>query len=327
MNYSNDTKTFCFILTILFLLSINTYETKAQSKLKSAIAKLFKSHKKKYVTKAFSNNNESKEIEQDDFELSILQEIEKTKDPALGYPPTERLQFVRDLVDNSPVARGIQGIQWSERGPTNVAGRTRAILFDPNDLTSKSVYAGAADGGLWFTNDITAANQNWNHISGIWDNLAISCIAGDPNTNTNGFHDIFVGTGESWTNPDAVRGNGIYLNTGSGFAPLTPILPPLPAPSPNTADFFYVNKIIVNPIPGGPSSVRIYVGTNTGLWQLTRGGIWSRVTNGIVYSGNLSDKVTDIEIAGTSPNIDFYVSFGWNGFSNGVYKLASGASV
>ena len=123
MNHSNNTRTVCFILTFLFLMSLNTFETKAQSKLKSAITNLFKGNKKKHFTKAFSNINEGKEIEQDGFELSVLQEIEKTKDPALGYPPTERLQIVRDLVDHAISARGIQGIQWSERGPTTTRVR------------------------------------------------------------------------------------------------------------------------------------------------------------------------------------------------------------
>ena len=31
---------------------------------------------------------------------------------------------------------------WIERGPNNVGGRTRAILFDPNDATNKRVFAG-----------------------------------------------------------------------------------------------------------------------------------------------------------------------------------------
>ena len=97
-------------------------------------------------------------LEQDNPEGAWLQDYELTKDPLLGYPPTERMAAVRDLIDNSQhVQRSLPGIHWDERGPNNVGGRTRAIMWDPNDAAHKQVWAGGVDGGLWFTIDIFAA--------------------------------------------------------------------------------------------------------------------------------------------------------------------------
>lgn len=45
-------------------------------------------------------------------------------------------------------------VHWSERGPNNVGGRTRAIMIDPNDPTGKTIWAGSVSGGLWKTTDI-----------------------------------------------------------------------------------------------------------------------------------------------------------------------------
>ena len=51
--------------------------------------------------------------------------------------------------------------QWIERGPNNVGGRTRMVMFDPNDMTHKRVFAGGVSGGLWVNDDITDENSSW----------------------------------------------------------------------------------------------------------------------------------------------------------------------
>ena len=68
---------------------------------------------------------------------------------------------------------------WVERGPNNIGGRTRVVLFDPNDATHKRVFAGGVSGGLWVNNDITRATTSWTRV-GIDENLSISCITVDP---------------------------------------------------------------------------------------------------------------------------------------------------
>jgi len=43
---------------------------------------------------------------------------------------------------------------WNERGPSDVGGRTRAIMIDPNDPTGQTIWAGSVSGGLWKTTNI-----------------------------------------------------------------------------------------------------------------------------------------------------------------------------
>ena len=138
---------------------------------------------------------------------------ELTMNPEKGYPEPGKLFKLQDeLTERAKFAKvpGEDTNSWVERGPDNVGGRTRAIMFDPNDNTNKRVFAGGVSGGLWVNNDITDANSAWAEV-GIPDNLAISCITYDPN-NTNTF---YVGTGESYVAGD-VNGNGVWKSTDGG---------------------------------------------------------------------------------------------------------------
>ncbi|MFT5761546.1 MAG: hypothetical protein ACI8WA_000661 [Polaribacter sp.] len=99
---------------------------------------------------------------------------------------------------------------WVERGPNNVGGRTRVVLFDPNDATHKRVFAGGVSGGLWVNNDITDANTSWTRV-GIDENLSITCMTVDPNNS----QIMYVGTGESYTGSQAI-GNGVWKSIDGG---------------------------------------------------------------------------------------------------------------
>lgn len=57
-------------------------------------------------------------------------------------------------------ADGANNIMWLERGPTNIGGRTRTIMIDPNDPSGKTIWAGSVGGGLWKTNNIDAVTIN-----------------------------------------------------------------------------------------------------------------------------------------------------------------------
>jgi len=43
---------------------------------------------------------------------------------------------------------------WQERGPSNIGGRTRTIMLDPNDPLGRKLWAGSVSGGLWVAEDI-----------------------------------------------------------------------------------------------------------------------------------------------------------------------------
>lgn len=145
-------------------------------------------------------------------------EYELTMNPETGKPTPEKLIQLREQLQrerqeslaNGRTPGDASDNNWVERGPNNVGGRVRAIMFDPNDATFKRVFAGGVSGGLWVNNDITL-NTAWTRVN-IPDNLAISSIAYDPN-NTNVF---YVGTGESYVGGD-VNGDGVWKSTNAGL--------------------------------------------------------------------------------------------------------------
>lgn len=124
------------------------------------------------------------------------------------YKVQQELKKRRELQQRTP-GDGIDN-QWIERGPNNVGGRTRVVLFDPNDSSHKRVFAGGVSGGLWVNNDITNENSSWTRIA-IDENLSVTCMAVDPN-NT---QIMYLGTGELYS-PDQALGNGIWKSTDGG---------------------------------------------------------------------------------------------------------------
>ncbi|WP_422089873.1 GEVED domain-containing protein [Tenacibaculum ovolyticum] len=135
-------------------------------------------------------------------------------DPATGRLDDGKITKVReDLIRNRTSRRspGEEGNSWVERGPNNIGGRTRVILFDPNDAANNTVYAGGVSGGLWRNTDISNANSQWARVEGVPGNLSVTSISVDPrNSNT-----WYIGTGEQYTGGDVV-GNGVYVSTNGG---------------------------------------------------------------------------------------------------------------
>ncbi|WP_353147156.1 PA domain-containing protein [Flavobacterium sp.] len=143
---------------------------------------------------------------------------EATMDPTIGRPTPEKLEILRqelerqrneDLTALRTPGDGIDN-SWIERGPTNVGGRTRAVIFDPNDVTNETVYAGGVSGGIWKNTNISNENSIWTRVN-IPDNLNVTCIAVDPNNPSI----FYAGTGESYVGGD-VTGDGLWKSTNGG---------------------------------------------------------------------------------------------------------------
>ncbi|MFN8357698.1 MAG: T9SS type A sorting domain-containing protein [Spirosomataceae bacterium] len=149
-----------------------------------------------------------------------------TQDPKTGEIPRQELENARTrmnswfrFVKQSRLQVAIPNIKWTERGPNNIGGRTRALLWDPNDPDKKKVWAGGVSGGLWYNNDITDPNSSWNKVNDLWANIAISWIAYDP-TDTK---ILYVATGErdgsektDNTGASGSGGGGIWKSTDGG---------------------------------------------------------------------------------------------------------------
>lgn len=133
--------------------------------------------------------------------------------PVLGRPQPEALFALNDELTEMRKAMKSPGEDadnpWEERGPNNVGGRTRALLFAPGSTVK--VFAGGVSGGLWVNNDITSAATQWQRVNGVPSNLSITCITVDPNNS----QIMYLGTGEVYT-WGSVNGNGVYKSTDGG---------------------------------------------------------------------------------------------------------------
>ena len=214
-----------------------------------------------------SFHEEKENDEQDDINKAIEQEFELTKDPALNRVPKERL-IQAEKIRKNRIARwaslrgqaAVSGISWAERGSNNVGGRTRTLLYDLNDAVNgyKKVWAGSVGGGIWYTNDITAATPGWTKVDDFLGNLAVTSLAQDASSPQT----MYAATGEGWFNGDAIQGLGIWKssNGGANWAQLS---------STNNSAFYYVQKVLAY-TSGGVNYV--FACTRSGLQRSTDAG-------------------------------------------------------
>ncbi len=170
-------------------------------------------------------------------DVAALQNYFQTVDPALGYVPVKRqyVAYERALELEQHATRNA-GITW-QGTRADMGGRTRALMFDPNDSQNKKVFAGGVTGGLWVNYDILDLNEDWEPIGDFYPNMAISSLTYDPTDPIT----MYAGTGESQTARMIYRestglGMGVFKSDDGGDN--WELLP-------STADFAYVNDVVV----------------------------------------------------------------------------------
>jgi hypothetical protein len=222
-------------------------------------------------------------------DLAAMQNFFSIMDPELKAVPVKRLkkayEYSKELQESS--LKQSNALFWETAG-SNMGGRTRAIMYDPNNASGNKVWAGAVTGGIWYNEDITSFLSPWVQVDDMMANLSISCIVHDP-LNTQVF---YAGTGEAETARVIYRessgvGMGILKSTDGGAS--WSFLP-------STENFQYVTDIQIREEDG--NSV-IYAGVASGFYK----GIThqSEPSNGLFRSedgGNTWEQVMP-EIPGT----------------------------
>lgn len=249
-------------------------------------------------------------------------EFEKTKDPALGYVPYDRLMTAIDYTDNVRKSAKTGALLWVERGPIYdsvgpsngntragngyTSGRMRAVLVDLlNDPTGNTVLAGGVSGGLWKCTNFLSAVPNWVNVNDYFDNMGLTSICQDPTSpNT-----MYFATGEATSNADAVLGRGVWKSTNGGTT--WTFLP-------STLNFIRNFKIICD------NAGNVYLAArptttpavqNAGLLRSKNGGTtWEDITPNNITANTVC---TDIELSSTGK---LHASFGYRGtIVNHVY--------
>lgn len=271
------------------------------------------------VTGCHQKKNVNTELEPEDEDMydgidqATAFEIEKTKDPATGKVPWQKLRIAIEETEQTKnfvrqaQQRGeaIQALSWIERGPNGdfsrlngnsrpnddqTSGRIRAVMIDSLDPTHKTVFAGSVAGGLWKTTDITVSPANWLLVNDFLSNLAIADLTQDPRP---GFQNImYLCTGESYGNGDAVRGVGVFKSVDAGVT--WNFLP-------STSSFLRGTKIVCD------FQGNVYLGTRTtGLLRSTDGGTsWTTIT-----PSGLNSDICDLEISSTGAAGRLHVTTG-----------------
>src|SRR5262245_27965188 len=169
-----------------------------------------------------------------------------------------------------PDAGGISPLAWTQRGPDNVAGRSRSIAIDP--ANPQRIWVGAVSGGLWKSEN---GGASWAQVDDWWNNLSCGCVVIDP-------HDsnvMYVGTGEGHYSlghlarsvSHFVRGAGVMKSIDRGVT-WTQLA--------NTATWQHTTRIAVSPLN---PNILLASRRPGGVARSTDGGqTWTDATAGLV---------------------------------------------
>lgn len=237
-----------------------------------------------------------------DFELLRLQDP-KTKDIPRGIHQRERA-FIDAQKPNFQSARTAS---WTNRGPYNVGGRTRALAVDV--LDENIILAGGVSGGLWRSAD---QGGTWTKVTSSLALQSVSCIAQDPRTGQESTW--YYGTGEITGNSARgtgapYRGDGFFKSVDNGLTWTVLASTSTDLPQSFDQDFDYNYEVVVNPVNGN-----VIVANFGGIYQSTDGGIsFSKILN--------KDDGTWTDVAVTSTGI-IYASIAssgiWESDDNGA---------
>jgi len=236
-----------------------------------------------------------------------------------SYPANYRMIELQKAQSRNKPFR-TESNNFKERGPGNVAGRTRALVIDPQD-PKKTWYAGSAGGGIWKT---TNGGESWKHLTASLPTLSISCLAIAPsNPNV-----LYAGTGEGFFSGGSGTGEGIFKTEDGGqvWTQLT---------STANLDFSNVSRIIVDPNNENvllaaaapiPDNL-VYAAETSKIYRSTDGGqSWETVYESpypiyqlIGQKGNFNVLYAGIREVGVLKSEDSGLT--WNTSNNGIGQV------
>ena len=189
-------------------------------------------------------------------------------------PVDEVLRVRKQIAQNSLVSKA-PNIQWTEMGPDNVGGRTRALIVD--NQNPNRYWAGSVSGGLWVSEN---RGLTWTAYNDLLDNLAISDLAqASDGTIYFGTGPLFDGSGNNKGLQSEVIGDGLFKVTGNGN--VQKLIGPTGDNNRNF-DWSGINHIAVDPT--NPN--KIYAAQNTGLKASNDGGVtWFNPIPAVTLTG------------------------------------------
>lgn len=183
------------------------------------------------------------------------------KNPETGKVEEADILAARQELQRMGKTNSSLNLQWTEMGPDDMGGRTRAILFDRND--PNKMWAASVSGGIFYSPN---KGRSWLVVDDAMDNLAVVSLAQASNG------DIYAGTGEdmyyfaSGAASGGILGEGIFKSTDGGQT-FTQLASTDPSSNPGEG-WESVGKIETDPTDAN----RVYAATNEGLRISDDGG-------------------------------------------------------
>lgn len=222
-----------------------------------------------------------------------------------GVIAPEYLNRVNNQLEDFDNSRSSDDLTWRQLGPDNFGGRTRAIMFDNQDQSVKTLYAAGVTGGIWKSENL---GISWHKTNGTHFNLNVSCMKQDANGT------IYVGTGESFAAETmsgleemgftgGFMGQGIFKSTdGDNFTLIPSTQPQF---NDENSDWAFVNELAVDLNNG-----RLYAATNSGLKYSNDGGdSWSVAKD--TSGAELIMNSMDVQVASDGAIVACVDNFGY----------------
>ena len=227
--------------------------------------------------------------------------------------------YVARLPRRNTVTRAIS---FSQRGPFNLGGRTRALAYDVSDPAANTLIAGGVSGGMWRSTD---RGQTWTRTTRR-DQLpnVVSLFQDQRAGKTNVW---YAGTGElvgnsATGNGDSFyQGDGIFRSTNGGQSWEV-------MPETQTGDrvrgrvFSFVNSLVVDPT--NTSQDEIYAAVLGGIVRTTND--FQNFTY-VLGSPNNFSQTTEVAI---TPSGRLYATvsdeFGFNNVETGIWTSTNGTT-
>ncbi len=219
----------------------------------------------------------------------------------------ERGTFLAARLSSAAIASQLS--VWTPLGPQptastefygNVSGRVTALAADSCDATGNTVYAGAAEGGVWVSfNALTGNPVTWQPLTDSQPSLATGAIAINPaSCGTFNGHDqsnlILVGTGESNFAQDNIYGAGVLRSTDGGQTWTQDSTFTAAASQSAVASGPYIAALAVQPNAASPIILAAVQGTDFSAAGALHSGVYSSSDGG--------DHWTRVQPGSSSPN-------------------------
>lgn len=281
-------------------------------------------HKKPSTENKISKPNKSAIVKEETGALDnpgarSMWEYQRLRDPSTGRIPSDIRSKELGFVSNLPkdIHYKLKSVVWTNRGPYNVGGRTRALALDKEN--EDIIIAGGVSGGIWRTID---GGKVWNEQTSADQLHSVSCIAQDVRPGKRNIW--YYGTGELiGDSPSSAGafflGNGVFKSIDNGISWNSLTSTALNTPSDFTDMWAFVWNIAVDPTKHD-SDVVYSASLGTIFQSINGGNSWKTVLGGGLNYSWFSD------IAVTSHGV-LYATLGKESSFNskgGIYRSVNG---